>query len=81
MAVTSTTSSGIEIGRRALQAQQTALQVTSHNIANANTPGFSRRRVDINNADSGIPGGIGGGADAVSVVRQRSRFLDSQFIV
>ena len=81
MAVTSTTSSGIEIGRRALQAQQTALQVTSHNIANANTPGFSRRRVDINNADSGIPGGIGGGADAASVVRQRSRFLDSQFRV
>ena len=45
---------GIEIGRRALQAQQTALQVTGHNIANANTPGFARRSVDLENAQSGI---------------------------
>ena len=40
MAVTA--SNGIEIARRALQAHQTALQVTSHNIANVNTPGYSQ---------------------------------------
>ena len=72
---------GIEIGRRALQAHQTALQVASHNIANANTPGFSRRRVELETADSGVNGGIGTGVDAVAIVRQRSRFLDSQMRV
>ena len=79
MALVTTSTNGIEIGRRALQAQQSGLQVTSHNIANANTPGYSRRRLEIENADSGIPGGVGSGADAVSVTRQRSRFIDAQF--
>jgi len=71
-------SHGIEIGRRALQAHQTALQVTGHNIANANTPGFSRRRVDLENAQSGVPGGVGSGVDAAGIARQHSRFLNSQ---
>lgn len=79
--VTSSSLNGIEIGRRALQAQQSGLQVASHNIANANTPGYSRRRLEIENAESGIPGGVGSGADAVEVTRQRSRFLDAQFRV
>jgi len=38
-----TTFFGIEIGRRALQAQRLGLDVTGHNIANANTPGYSRQ--------------------------------------
>lgn len=79
--VTPSSLNGIEIGRRALQAQQAGLQVTSHNIANANTPGYSRRRLEIENAESGIPGGVGSGADAVEVTRQRSHFLDAQFRV
>ncbi len=69
----------IETGRRALQAQQTAIQVTSHNIANVNTPGFSRRRAEIVHADSGVPGGVGSGADVNNVMRQRSAFLDAQY--
>ena len=81
MAITTSTNNGIEIGRRALQAQQTALQVTGHNIANVNTPGFSRRRVELANAASGVPGGVGSGADAVAVERMRSRFLDAQIRV
>ncbi len=36
--------SGFEIGKRALLSQQFALNVTGHNIANVNTPGFSRQR-------------------------------------
>ena len=71
-----TASSGIEIGRRALQAQQTALQVTSHNIANVNTPGFSRRTVDLTNVGGGS--GVGLGVDVSSVLRQRNVFLDAQ---
>jgi flagellar hook-associated protein 1 FlgK len=36
-----------EIGRRALRAAQTGVNVTSHNIANVNTPGFSRQTVQL----------------------------------
>ncbi|MEC8993270.1 MAG: flagellar hook-associated protein FlgK, partial [Candidatus Latescibacterota bacterium] len=79
MSVTSL-ANGVEIGRRALQAQQTALQVTSHNIANANTPGFSRRNVELENVAGGL-GGVGGGVDAVAVTRQRDQFLDAQMRV
>ncbi len=76
MAVTA--SNGIEIGRRALQAGQTALQVTSHNIANASTPGFARQSVNLTNV-AGVPGSAtGAGVNVSSVVSQRDAFLDSQ---
>jgi len=35
---------GIEIAKKALFANQMAQQTVSHNIANANTPGYSRQR-------------------------------------
>ena len=81
MAITSSASHGIEIGRRALQAQQASLNATGHNIANANTPGFSRRQVRLENAISAVQGGIGSGADLEGVTRQRSRFIDAQMRV
>ena len=40
---------GIELGARALRAFQIGLEVTGHNVANVNTPGFSRRRVHFAN--------------------------------
>jgi flagellar hook-associated protein 1 FlgK len=78
MAVNSPINHGLEIGRRALRAQQTALSTTSQNIANANTPGYSRREANLETAVSGIQGGIGSGVDVASVVRKRSSFLDAQ---
>ncbi|MCS7065046.1 MAG: flagellar hook-associated protein FlgK [Fimbriimonadales bacterium] len=36
---------GIELGIRALRAFQTGMDVTGHNVANVNTPGYTRRRV------------------------------------
>jgi flagellar hook-associated protein 1 len=35
----------LHVGKQALLTQQEALNVTSHNIANANTPGYTRQRV------------------------------------
>jgi flagellar hook-associated protein 1 FlgK len=40
---------GIELGARAMRAFQIGLEVTGHNVANVNTPGFSRRRVHFAN--------------------------------
>ena len=81
MAITSSASHGIEIGRRALQAQQASLNATGHNIANVNTPGFSRRQVRLENAISSGQSGIGSGVDLEGVARQRSRFIDAQMRV
>ena len=48
------------IGRSALNAYSTALATTSHNVANAATPGFSRQRVDF--ATQTPTGVLGNGA-------------------
>ena len=38
---------GLETARRGMFTQQTALHTTGHNIANANTPGYTRQRVNF----------------------------------
>jgi flagellar hook-associated protein 1 FlgK len=78
MAITTATQQGLEIGRRALHAQQAGLNVTSHNVANANTPGFSRRQVNLEHVVSGANGSVGVGADAASITRARDVFVDAQ---
>ncbi|MBC7421623.1 MAG: flagellar hook-associated protein FlgK [Bdellovibrio sp.] len=37
----------LDMGRRGMQVSQSALQTTSHNIANKSTEGYSRQRVDV----------------------------------
>ena len=37
----------LDIGRRALLANQACLNTVGHNIANVDTPGYSRQRVNI----------------------------------
>lgn len=68
------------IGRSALQVQQTGISVTGHNIANVNTPGYSRQRVDLTSGEpvAATPGQMGGGVQAVSVQRMHDRFLGAQ---
>ncbi|WP_010098535.1 flagellar hook-associated protein FlgK [Ornithinibacillus scapharcae] len=79
---------GLEMAKRALYAQQSALYTTGHNISNANTEGYTRQRVNFETLTaypSGsrnrpqIPGQIGQGAQAGSVERIRDSFLDLQF--
>lgn len=78
----------LETARRALAAQQAALQTTSQNIANANTPGYSRQRVNLATtipyATPGMntpvtPGQVGTGVKADTVQRVRQTFLDVQY--
>src|SRR3546814_1205227 len=58
-------------GSSALLAYQAALNTTSHNIANANTAGYSRQRVDLVSklGDGSGSGYIGNGVDVDSVQR------------
>jgi flagellar hook-associated protein 1 FlgK len=70
------------MARKALQAQQVAIQTTGHNIANANTPGFTRQRVNLTPA---VPfalvavGSLGTGVNVADITRIRDLLLDSQF--
>jgi flagellar hook-associated protein 1 FlgK len=82
------TFSGLEISKRALFAQQTSLQTTSHNIANANTKGYSRQVVNLVSSQpmeamgmqrSNAAGQIGTGVEFDYIKRIRETFLDHQF--
>jgi flagellar hook-associated protein 1 FlgK len=72
---------GLEIGKRSLLTQQLAMFTTSHNIANVNTPGFSRQRVILGTTRPlDLPDGrIGTGVQTLSVNQLRDGFLDQQF--
>ncbi|WP_400162310.1 flagellar hook-associated protein FlgK [Brevibacillus sp. TJ4] len=79
---------GIEVSKRGLFAQQAALNTTSHNIANANTEGYSRQRVNLVTTN-GLPyvglhagteaGLLGTGVRADNIQRLRNEFLDIQY--
>ncbi|MCQ2981753.1 MAG: flagellar hook-associated protein FlgK [Treponemataceae bacterium] len=78
---------GIEMGKRALMAQSTAIQTAGHNISNADTEGFSRQRVQLRQFDpiyrpdlsrAQVPGQIGQGVTAESISRIRDEMLDSR---
>ena len=63
-----------------LLAFQRALDVTSHNITNANSPGYSRQLPEFMTREPQFLGGVwmGSGADVVSVNRAYDNFLSGQ---
>lgn len=69
------------IARSALIAHQTSLQVVSHNIANAETPGFTRQRplLQANDPVRMPYGTIGTGVQFEGVERMRDQHLDETF--
>jgi len=70
----------LEAAKRALFSQQTAVNVTGHNIANVNTPGFSRQRaVMVTGLSLNVPGGrVGTGVSVATIERVYDRFLAAQ---
>jgi flagellar hook-associated protein 1 FlgK len=68
----------LEIGRKSLMVQQQALQVTSNNIANVNTPGYSRQRAVLESSRPLQAGllQIGTGVEIKTVESARDRFLE-----
>ncbi len=70
----------MNVATRALSASQLGLDVTGQNIANADTEGYSRKRVDISadyRFDPGF-GQIGIGVNVVSISRIRDTTIDTQ---
>jgi flagellar hook-associated protein 1 FlgK len=71
----------LSIARSALLAQQRAMEVASHNVANAQTEGYSRQRLQLAAA---MPlwspiGMVGRGVEDLGVSRVRDAFLDAAF--
>jgi flagellar hook-associated protein 1 FlgK len=68
------------IGKRSMMNSQNALQTVSHNIANKNTEGYSRQRVDLATSE---PAGIGAsrmgqGSFTKAVTRINNPYLEKQ---
>lgn len=70
----------LSIGLSGLRSTQNALTTTGHNIANVNTPGYSRQETiqQTNIAQYNGSGYVGSGSQTVDVRRLASDFLTSQ---
>jgi flagellar hook-associated protein 1 FlgK len=80
---------GLQTTLRGLLAQQAAIDTTGHNIANADTPGYSRQvatlaaapalRIPAGALQTGGGADLGAGVDVQAYQRIRDLFLDSQY--
>lgn len=76
---------GMNTALRGLLAQQAAMDVTGHNLANINTEGYSRQRAELSATtpytlpamNRVIPSQIGTGVQVASFERLRDQFVDS----
>ena len=83
------TFSGIEIGKRSLNAHQQGLTTIGHNLSNASVEGYSRQRVMMRSVDpiyrpqlnrEEVPGQIGQGVEVASVERIRDTLLENRIL-
>ena len=68
----------LNIGYSGLSSSQTSINVTSHNIANINTPGYSKQRANqvVNHPlDYKIPGSVGAGSQIYEIKRVHDEYL------
>lgn len=77
---------GLELGKRGLMVGQASIATTGHNIANANTQGYSRQQVNATTSPSltvwtngDNPGQLGSGVTLESITRVRDSFLDQRY--
>jgi flagellar hook-associated protein 1 FlgK len=78
---------GLQTSLRGLLAHQQAIDTTSHNVANANTEGYSRQEATLSATDAmtvvgvgnGNVGSLGTGVTVQQYTRIRDSFLDLQY--
>ncbi len=73
-----------EIGRKALRVQHKGMEVSGQNVANANTPGYSRQRAEMEAVPPPIVSGPnqapGRGVVITDIIRVRSEFYHAQVV-
>jgi flagellar hook-associated protein 1 len=72
--------SAYELSRRALAASQLGLTITGQNIANVNTPGYTRQKVELASTETNLSRSqmTGAGVTVEGVVAFRDRFVESR---
>ncbi|MBM7615368.1 flagellar hook-associated protein FlgK [Alkaliphilus hydrothermalis] len=74
---------GFNTVKSGLFAAQRALDITGHNLANVNTKGYTRQRLNqVQSNPMNLPGGqgmMGTGVDTLSITQFRNEFLDFKF--
>jgi flagellar hook-associated protein 1 FlgK len=72
----------MSIGKTAMFASYAALQTTSNNIANVNTPGYSRQETQVADAAGQFTGSgfFGKGVDVTTVARAYDKYLTNQAV-
>jgi flagellar hook-associated protein 1 len=70
----------LDMGRRGMMLNQSAIQTTSHNIANKSTEGYSRQRVDFKSSPSTDEGRyqLGTGAKLANISRTNNPWIEKQ---
>jgi|GEM_PF-276605 len=70
----------LNVGAEALFATRQGVDTASHNIANANTPGYSRQRANLHTRDPSYSRGviIGNGVFVKNIQRSHDKFLEKQ---
>ncbi len=76
---------GLNTALRGLLANQMAMDTTGHNIANVNTDGYSRQRVNTQTTtpmttpafNGTVPGQLGTGVEVASLERMRDSYIDT----
>ncbi|HJS95244.1 MAG TPA: flagellar hook-associated protein FlgK [Solirubrobacteraceae bacterium] len=81
--------SGLNTALSGLEAAQAAIDTTGQNIANANTPGYTRQQVNLTERNpltiqtlssvTGAGSQLGLGVDITTIGRVRDQFLDSSY--
>jgi flagellar hook-associated protein 1 FlgK len=77
--------SNLNTANTALSAAQRAMEVTGQNVANVNTDGYSRQRVELQSVGGtttpaiwSVSNSVGSGVDSDAVVRIRDAFLEAR---
>lgn len=70
----------LDIGKSALSVAQQALTVAGHNVANINTPGYSRQEAVVTERDpvNGGPGQVGTGVQVIQIRRIVDSFINRE---
>ncbi|MCS7228993.1 MAG: flagellar hook-associated protein FlgK [Candidatus Kryptonium sp.] len=70
----------IETAKKAIHSSRTGMEVTSHNVSNVNTPGYTRQRVNLTSTDalSSNSGMINAGVKITGIKQIRNEFIEGE---
>ncbi len=74
--------SALELGKTSIMNQQKIFQIVGHNMANVNTPGYSRQNVQLENIPPAVIGldAGGRGMNLIGIHSVRDRFINNQIV-